>query len=251
MKRWIVVLACALASLPARAESGTISVGWDDYPPYQIGPEAERRGIDLDVVQAALKAAGYDVRFVKLPWARQLKMLEAGALEMAMSASVSPERAKYAAWSNPYRTERAALMALQSNAAQVRSLKQLLGGKQRIGLIRDTSYPGEYDTLLANPEFRKLLEFTNVNLQNLEKLRAGRIDYVIDDPVTIEYLAHTSPGAKVRVVLEIMNEGSHFMVSKKFLARNSTFLERLNSALAAMKKSGATQKIFKAYGVSG
>ena len=252
MKRWIGFLLCAFAAWAAQAQAQTagapVTVGWDDYPPYQMGPDARRPGIDLDIARAALQAAGYRVTFVKLPWARQLKMLESGALDMALSASKSAEREKYAAWTMPYRPESAALMALHSNTATVGSLKELIGHKVRIGLIRDTSYPGEYAQLLAEPQFRSLLEFTNINLQNLEKLRAGRIDYLIDDPATVQYLAHSNPGAPVRVVLEIMNEGSHFMLSQKTLARDKQLLGRLNTALAAMKKSGAMQKIFKAYG---
>ena len=248
MKRWMAWWLCTVFAGAALAQTKAISVGWDDYPPYQMGPEVRRPGIDLEVARGALQAAGYQVQFIKLPWARQLKMLESGALDIALSASVSAERAEYAAWTIPYRPESAALMALQSNTAQVAALKDLVGHKVRIGLIRDTTYPGEYENLLDDPRFRQLLEFTNINLQNLEKLRAGRIDYLIDDPATIHYLAQANAGAPVRVVLEIMNEGAHLMLSKRTLLREPRLLERLNTALAALKKSGALQKIFKSYG---
>jgi ABC-type amino acid transport substrate-binding protein len=88
-------------------------------------------------------------------------------------------------------------------------------------------------------------------LQNLTKLRLGRIHYLIDDPVTIQYQAHTTPGPDVRVVLEIQNEGSHFMVSKKYVAGDKPFVERLNAALRTMKDQGAMQRIFSKYGIPG
>lgn len=250
MKRWIAALFCALCMGAAAAESAVISVGWDDYPPYQMGPDVRRPGIDLDIARDALQAAGYRVQFVKLPWARQMKMLESGTLDIAMSASKSPEREKFAAWSIPYRPESAALIALQAHAAKVGSLSELIPRKARIGLIRDSAYPGEYERLLEDPQFRALLEFSNINLQNLEKLRAGRIDYLIDDPATVLYLASHQAGAPVRIVLEIMHEDSHFMLSKKTVARDANLLPRLNAALAAMKRNGATQKIFKSYGAT-
>ena len=248
MFRWFVLLLAVLLSSLSYAAVPTVSVGWDDYPPYQMATTGAQQGIDMDIARALLERTGYQVNFIKLPWARQLLMLANGELAMSMSASKSEDRAVYAVWSNVYRSERAALIGLRNNPAKVDSLKQLLGQHVHIGLIRDSSYPGEYESLFPDPNFQQLLEFTTLNSQNLAKLRLGRIDYLIDDPVTIEYLARSVPGPEVRIVLDIQNEGSHFMMSKKFVANNNGFVDRLNKALDALNRDGTMKRIFSKYG---
>jgi polar amino acid transport system substrate-binding protein len=250
MLRWIVLLWGLWGGVTVHAAVRMVSVGWDDYPPYQMATAGEQQGIDMDIVRSALERAGYQVNFIKLPWARQLLMLKNGNLALSMSASKSEERARYAVWSNVYRSEGAALIGLQSNPATITSLKQLRGQNIKIGLIRDSSYPGEYESLLVDPQFRQLLEFTTINLQNLAKLRRGRINYLIDDPVTIQYQAKMNPGPDVRVMLEIANEGSHFMVSKNFVAGEPAFIGRLNDSLDTLKRDGTIKRIFSKYGES-
>ena len=249
MRVWMAWVFCVFFCVPEAAASRVVSVGWDDYPPYQMSAIGERQGIDMDIIRLALRRAGYEVKFVKLPWARQLLMLQNGTLAIAMSASKSEERAAFAVWSDPYREERITLMGLNSNTAKITSLTQLMGEKVRIGVIRDSTFPGEYAGLLPNPAFQQLLEFSTLNVHNLSKLRLGRIDYLIDDPVTIQYQTSLVKGPKVRTVLEMQNEGSHFMIAKKFVAGKGDFVSRLNGALRSMKTDATTGKIFKRYGI--
>lgn len=248
-KRLIVPIALFAITL-VRAAPTAISVGWDVYPPYQISTSGSQRGIDMDIITAALDGAGYRVSFQQLPWSRQLLMSKTGELDVVMNASQSADREEYASWSIGYRPERAALITRTSNTARISHLSQLIGQNIRIGAIRDSVYPGEYDEYLAKPAFQQLLEFTPSNLANLKKLYAGHLDYIIDDPVTIQHQASKQFGKSVRIVFELLNSPTFFMVSKQTLARQPDFLAKLNASIAAMQAKGTTKKIFLAYGVS-
>jgi polar amino acid transport system substrate-binding protein len=254
IRRWRGLwLACwALVALPLQAARPVLSVGWDDYPPYQIQVGGERPGIDMEIAELALRQAGYTVRFVKLPWARQLLQLRTGELDMAMAASVSQDRGGYVVWSEPYRRERASLIALagRMQGPQPSSLRQLLSRGVRVGVIRDSSYPGEFERLSADPAFLALLEPTVINQQNLLKLRAGRIDYLIDDPVAIGYLASSLSGPPVSVLFDVMDADARFMLSKRSLARDPVLLQRLNAALARLLRSPEWADIQRRYGLS-
>lgn len=250
MAKFLLVCIALFGATQLAAAPITISVGWDDYPPYQIRDSGEQRGIDMDIIATALAHAGYSVSFKKLPWSRQLLMNKTGELDIVMNASQSPERAEYASWTIGYRPERSALMTRTDNHADYKSLAALIGKPVRIGAIRDSVYPGEYNDYLRQPEFKKLLDFTPSNLANLKKLFAGHLDYIIDDPVTIQNQAKANFGRDVRIVLELMNAPTFFMVSKQTLTRHPELLPALNNSLANIVAKGTTQKIFLAYGVS-
>jgi ABC-type amino acid transport substrate-binding protein len=206
-------------------------------------------GIDADIVRTALNKAGYPVCFLQLPWERQLFMARHGELDIVMDASKSPERDAFAGWSRSYRSERVALMSLEDPRLKVTSLSQLLAREGNIGLIRGSVYNGEFETLRKHPAFAARLEFTPQNEQNLQKLRVKRIQYLIDDPVTIQYLAGQVIGPKVVLAYEISSDPVYFLISRKTLIRHPEFLARFDAALQDMEKHGEMARILAKYGV--
>lgn len=246
----VAALCALLLSLPTAAAERILRVAWDDYPPYQIAPDGARPGIDMEIVQAMAERAGYRVQFLKLPWSRQLLLLKQGGLDMAMSASKSPERARYVVWTDAYRPERVALMTVEGRAPKVASLRSLLARPVRIGVIRDSVYGGEYGALLGTPAFVLRLEFTHVNTLNLRKLYAGRLDYLIDDPITIQHQAQQLGGARLVQALEINRAPVYFMLGKPALAQQPGLLTRLNRGLAELRRSGQLRAIFARYRVA-
>lgn len=244
---WLLAaLFCAPHLARASAEK-TLAVGWDSYPPYQMETSGAAMGIDMEIISAALKRAGFSARFVQLPWARQLAMARSGELDIVMNASRSADRAEYAQWSIPYRQERVALVSLETNNRRYTSLEQLIGRPVRIGVIRGSVYGADFETAAANPRFAKLLDFAPLNTTNIKKLYAGRIDYIIDDPVTIEHQSRQFAPPKVHIALELKGDRTAFLVSKKTLLRHPGLLERLNTALTQMESSGVTRNILAKY----
>ena len=249
MAKFVLLLAGWFVSLPCLADE--VRVGWDDYPPYQISDKGTQRGIDVDIISAVLEAQGHRVRFLKLPWARQLKMLESGELDIVMSASKSPERERFARWSEAYRSERAALIGLAGKVMTVPSLASVIETPgTRIAVIRDSSYPGEFERLLKDEDFKARLDFTATARNSLLMLGAGRVTYVIDDPVTAQYLTREVKGPPVAMALEIMSDESFFMLSQRTLARRPNLLGDLNQALARLKRDGHIKTIFRRYDIN-
>lgn len=245
--RWLVLLLCAVLALPGRTQP-VLRIGWDDYPPYQMASEGERQGIDMDIIRLALRQAGYAADFVRLPWSRQLLLARTGELDIVMSASPSPERNAYAQWSRAYRPEKVALLALPGRREPVGALRELIGRPVRIGLIRDSFYGGEYESLRTRADFQALLEFTPANEVNLRKLYAGRIHYLIDDPVTMAYRVRAGGGAPLRGVLVLADAPVHFLISRRTVARHPALPGRLDKALARMQRRGQIGAIFSLYG---
>ncbi|HET7838305.1 MAG TPA: transporter substrate-binding domain-containing protein [Rectinemataceae bacterium] len=237
-----VALAAALFAAPT-----TLAIGWTEYPPFQISDKA---GLDVELAQAVFTQAGYTLDFQHLPWARQLGNLEAGTLNVVLSASKNAERAKYAEWSSGYRQERNDLLTLVTSKATVTSLKSLIGTKVKIGAQRGSFYGAEFETLAKDPGFAALLELVPDPATSLNKMEAGRLDFYVDDIVAATYAIKTNKlPTQVKVALKINGDDVYFMIGKKTLAADPALMDKVNKAIATLSANGTFTTIYAKYGI--
>lgn len=249
MHKIFLLLASLVLVLSARAEDQSLRVGWEDFPPIQISDRGERQGIDIEIARLLLKEAGYEIQLRKMPWSRVLLQIERGDLDIALAASITEERRAFADWTDSYRTERTVLWAKAGGARKVDNLRGLIGSGVRIGYLRGSTFPGEFEELAKDKQFQALLVPVNAMKPALAMLRAGRLEYILEDLSTFAYALATSPGISVDQVATINLDRLHFMVSKQTISRNPEILARLNAALLRLKNSRAIEKVLTKYGV--
>ncbi|WP_411909344.1 substrate-binding periplasmic protein, partial [Aeromonas media] len=90
-------------NLPLGAKE-TLSVAWSHWPPFsQIEADGELGGLDVTLTRQILRGADLEPAFRNLPWARALHLMARQQLDVAMGALKTPERARFARFSAPYR----------------------------------------------------------------------------------------------------------------------------------------------------
>lgn len=247
MRKALVFLGISLLAMSAFAAPAAISIGWSDYPPYQISASS---GLDVELAQAVFTKAGYAPAFQLLPWARQLSGCESGSLDVVMVASKTDERAKYADWTLAYRQERNDLLCLVSSKAAPGSLKSLIGAGVKIGVQRDSYFGPDFEALSKDQGFQALLSVASDTGTNITMLEAGRLDFVIDDIVAARY-AIKAKGlpTDVRVALPVYGDDVFFMISKKSLAKDPTLMDKVNKAITLLSGDGTFKAIFTKYGM--
>jgi len=248
----IALLPLAPLGQGARGETGgsaaaPLRIGWGDFPPFQMRAAPGPEGLDIELIQLIALAAGERLRWLELPWARQLSDLALGELDLVAGATHSPERGAFAAFSQPYRQERVALMALVGGAPALKALSDLKGRAVRVGLIRGSLLPASLRRELDDPALNQLLVLLHANDLTLSALRARRVDYVIEDPVTTFYRAARSPGERVAVALELMLSPVHLMVSRRLLAQRPELVQRLNQGLLRARQQPGWAKALARY----
>ncbi|MFD2205864.1 substrate-binding periplasmic protein [Kiloniella antarctica] len=178
----------------ASESCGRLTVGWIDWPPYQmvnpafpVGPVADANpmGIDIDAAEKYLGALGCELVFVKKPWARLLKQLEEGDLDVLLGMSDTKKRRQYANFSKAYREE---TIWLFINAGRTKydhftKLEDIIGTNFRLGISRNAYMGEEFDKLSENPKFRERL-FKTVGGENFQLLIGGRVDGFMVDKET-------------------------------------------------------------------
>lgn len=87
---------CLWASGAAAAE--VVRAAYEDkpLPPFYMGsgpePEPGAPGVSVELLREAAAAAGIDIQFVRMPWARCLKSLKSGEVDAIFNASFKEER---------------------------------------------------------------------------------------------------------------------------------------------------------------
>ncbi len=247
MKKLLLTLAGLVLAAALFAAPTSLAIGWTEYPPFQMSASS---GLDVELALAVFKQAGYTLEFQHLPWARQLGNLEAGSLNVVLSASKNAERAKYAEWTSGYRQERNDLLTLATNKATVGSLKQLIGQKVKIGAQRGSFYGADFEALAKDPGFAELLDYAPDPATSLSKMEAGRLDYFVDDIVAATYaIKSNNYPTQVKVALKINGDDVYFMIGKKTLAADPALMDKVNKAIATLSGNGSFTTIYAKYGI--
>ncbi|NQD94957.1 amino acid ABC transporter substrate-binding protein [Pseudomonas sp. CrR25] len=174
-------LTLALAA-PAAAEPWRV-VGDEQFAPYSFVPVTDDtpKGLDVELIEAVLRAAGVDYELRLYPWQRVKRMLDRGDAEMAFQFAGTPERRKQYRLVGPLRTGSTVFMTSHKTAIDDwQHLDDLV--PYVIGQVRGYSYDAAFDradlprdTSAQNPR------------QLVSMLLAGRIDIIVGDRIQLLY----------------------------------------------------------------
>lgn len=236
------------ASTPIHAEK-ELSLGWEPWEPYQYKDKNDQvTGLDVKLVSAALKNAGYAVKLLKRPWNRHLKELEQGNIDLAAAASKNSEREAYAYFTEAYRTEDQALIIRKGEKEKfnIKKLSDITNSSFRLGVLRGSYYGEDYKKLLKDPEFKKHVSEMASDKNNHQKLLANRIDGFIADPVAAAAaLREQGISDQVEILLTVNSDDVFIMFSKKSTTMED--VEAFNKSLATLKADGSHEQILNDY----
>jgi polar amino acid transport system substrate-binding protein len=217
-------------------------VGTDPtYAPFEYQNEkGEIVGFDIEVLSAAAKASGLEVKFVSTPWEGAFNALAQGDRDVLISAvTITDERKQTLDFSDPY-FEAHQLIAVpeKSKVTKLDDLK-----RNKIGV--QTSTTGEEVVVkLVGKNSANIKRFESTPLA-LAELAAGGVDAVVaDNGVVIHYLTN-NPTAKFKSVNDPSFAPELYGIAVK--KGNAEVLKKINAGLASIKTDGSYQKIFDQY----
>lgn len=170
----LMLLASGVMAEPLRIGFGT------HKPPYIF--ENEERGLEYDIIAAAVRAAGFSLEARFAPMERLHLALSRGELDgIATTNSQSGIEAYYSA---PYIHYYNAAVALAARGYRISSIAELAGYSvstfQRARFLLGPEFQA---MAAANPRYRE--EAQQINRNRL--LYSGRIDVVVGDPRILRY----------------------------------------------------------------
>ncbi|MBU1564731.1 MAG: transporter substrate-binding domain-containing protein [Proteobacteria bacterium] len=255
LRTFIVLLWC-LASPPAAyadhlAEGPTHlqSASELDYPPFAIvKPDGTADGFSVELLQAAVEAAGKTISFKIGPWHELKEELATGILDVLPLVSYSKERHKIYDFTAPYLRMNGTVF-VRKNTTDIKSIADLKG-KEVLVMKGDTAH--EYvvqenltdkifPTVSYDEAFQRLAQGQHdavvvqqlVGLQMLKKLH-------IDNVVAV---ASKGIGTLKPVALRLDGFEQNFCFAVK--EGNHELLSQLNEGLAVLYLNGTYEALYK------
>ena len=215
---------------------GKLKVGTDTpYPPFEIGQPPDISGYDIEVLNEIAKRLSLEVSYQDTSFDTIFRDLAQGKFDIVAAAStILPEREQTVDFSDPYYlTPQSLLVAEGSDIATVDDL-----GGATVGAQDGTT--GEFyaqDNTDAS-EVRGYPEGPDA----INALRQGQVDAVIIDYAVGKDAVDKQGGVEIAQRI-VTNELYGFPVAED----NDGLRQRVNFALATMKRDGTLTKLYQKY----
>ncbi|WP_429043047.1 substrate-binding periplasmic protein [Aeromonas hydrophila] len=244
----VLLLWCLCCSAWAQE---SLLVGWSSWHPFSFRDEQQQlQGLDIDLLEAIFNRAGFHANYSEMPWARVLRELEFGTIQLTMSANQTAERNLYARFTLPYRYEETVLLIRRQDKGRWQEITQLSDLLSRpdftIGLLRDFDYGTDFRTFMQSSQMQQRL-LVRLKMEPLIKLLlAGRIQGVVMDPMGLQQLNQAGiPLDQLTTLLDIQQTPVHLMLSRRTTTPQQ--LQRLDEAIQALLQSPEYEQILARY----
>ena len=211
-------------------------------------------GKDIALIKAVFRRTPYTYKIVSVPWARVVKGIKLGVIDMTLAATVLPEREKYARFSKePFRYSHHMLFVHRDKLdlfKHVTSLHDLINTNILIGVLRGGVYSDSYNQLLQNEDFVKRLAYIGNDQDMPEFVLKGRVDAYIESEIEGKHylLKQANYSENIvpffRIASNVEAEGK-IMFSKKTVTQAQ--IEVFDLALKQLHESGEYEEISKKF----
>lgn len=219
----------------------TITIGADILEPsFYVSSTGAYRGIDADIAAAACKRAGLKPKFTAVTWAERDQALASGAVDCIWGCFAMDDREDDYLWTDSYRTSDIAIL-----------VKRALPSRS----LADYSGPGGIAVRANSAAERALLaacsENSGISIHTYGSADMARTAFIKN---------YADAWAGPKMALEAMraeHPKEYRFLEKRFATTHlgvafekgsdPTYRDRLNKALASMKKDGTIDRIVKRY----
>ncbi len=249
---FIVVGCCGCCSLAA-AESATAPatasanayvyrIACDDnFPPLSFFHNGELMGLDVEILQAVAREAGFDYTLQALPFDVIVPRLVAGRLDGAIAGlSILENRKEILDFSDGYLS-----CGLAAVAREQDGISRLVDLKDKRGAVKK----GTLSSLFAEVDGQNLnmqLHYYDSSDQMARAVMSGKADFYLEDYPVAAYMVNSGLYPGLELALPRVN-GVHdygFAVAK---GKQQELLEKFNYGLHLIEKSGEYERLVKKY----
>ena len=239
----LLLVTASILGSTARAEMPILKAGISNYPPYGYMENGVAKGAAVEITNAVAKAAGYQVSYEIKPFARTLKDMATGKIDLKILIFEKPERAAYMHFlSTPSLFERYVLFRRKDgsmpSAPAIDDLPIF-----RIGAIRGKAVGPYFESLKLK------LHLVSKEENMMKMLVKGRLDYILGDGAQLHHEA-TKLGLRSRI--EVIPGHQHATPSYIAVSRqtpeSAKVVGLLTTALVNFKQTAAYADILKRYG---
>ena len=246
-KTWLLAALAALSLQAFALNAQTIKLGTDPtFAPFESkSPSGEIIGFEIDIAKAMCAKMGVKPVWVENDFDSIIPALQAKKFDAIVSGmAVNEKRKQQINFTNKVFHTPAAMVVRKGSG--LTTLAGSLKGKS-VGMQQGTIFE-QYARKYYAPNGVTVTPYKTPDLYRADLLD-GRLDAVMDDAVVLQTTLLSKPEgkdyeyAKPALVDEIFGVGAGFGVRKD----DTALLQKLNKALAEIRKDGTYDKIAKKY----
>ena len=238
LKKLLCAAGLIAVAFSAQAQNKELVVGSSaTYRPFAYeSPTKEIVGYDVDIIKAVAQKAGLQIKIINTPWTGIFAALNNGDVDLVISGvTINEKRKQSYDFTTPY-FEARQLIAVNKDSS-VKGLKDLAGKKVAVvtGSTADDISSREFGK--TSPDIRRF-ESTPVIISELAN---GGVDAAIGDNGVIAF--RTQEHKHLKTVADANFPKEYFGIVVK--QGNKALLDKLKTALAAVKADGTYAQIYK------
>jgi len=214
---------------------GKIVIGTDaTYPPMEsINEKGEFVGFDIDLGKEIAKDLGVNAEFKNIVWDEIFNALLNKEVDIVISSvTITPERAKIMAFSDPYFNAGQVIVTTVEKTKEIKGKEDLAGKK--LGVQIETTSEREAKKL-TDPQL--VISYENYDLA-VNDLLAGKIDaIIIDYPAAFGVI---SKSKNLKIVGEPFTQEFYGVVLRK---EDTVLLGEINKTIRRLKNEGILKEL--------
>lgn len=246
-KLFFYLLAGLAIGFPSHAECLKTMAWSDDYPySFRALPiDSQPSGIEIKTAQAALLQLNCTIAFAEMPFARAIKELENGEVDIISGAFATDNRRIFAHYSSVEFQSPNVLFLRTEDIAKfpLTGLSDISKYQLRLGGQLGVTYSSEYSRLKSDPDFSNLLNLTSNRKALWKMLELNRIDAVIADLGTgnaeIKHMGLQNRISASQLV--VSTQPAFYIFSKK--TTDIQFVHSFDKALELLEENGTLKEI--------
>ena len=239
MVRLFLIILFLFSSVPVSFAETIILGAENDWVPYA---NQDGTGMSNDIVLAAYKAVGIDVKFQVGPYNRLLKMVRNGGILGAFNVPKERSNEKeYIFGKTPLFTALSAYYHNSEKPLSVTRKEDLING-EKVGVVFDYGYG---DFFSNNNRITKIE--VRSDLLNLRKLAKGRLDAtILYDKTAQKLIKENRLNGKIVKAFDSETADIYVAFSKTF-PKARHYADKLDEGIAIIKVNNTYKKIIGAY----
>lgn len=228
-----------------------LTLGYDSWEPYQyldIGNEV--RGMDVELVRMVADRMPCKINYAQGTWIELLPKLRNGEIDLLLGASKTPDREKFALFSDAYRGEEFYMYVRKDDNEDLSkhtSFTDFVNSGNKVGIVEDYFYGDEISGLRDKKESNKQFVGAIMGELNIARLLDEDIDAFVEDSFVGASMLRRK-GLNSLIVpqgLKVNTGQVYMMFSRKSVSPD--VVAKFNKALGDVKNSGEYDALLKLY----
>jgi polar amino acid transport system substrate-binding protein len=247
MFKKLFLLSSLLLANTALCQDKIVKIAICDFPPFEYHQEGKVIGLNADIVNTVFKNIGYKTEISNYPWKRALELSKSGEVDAIMSIRKSPEREIDYVFSDPISLTQNYFFKMKNREIKAENITDLK--PYNIGTVKGYVYGKAFD----EAKLPNLFDATSNSpeLQNLQKLAAGRLDLIACEINVCSYLINSNKDLSNIIAIKEPKiadpENFYIAFSRHEIKKSNDLVTKFNQELAKFLAEGKREDLLNKY----